>query len=202
MKVLAVTGGIGSGKSYVVQMFAALGVPVYDADSMTKRLYAEDAVLLGCLKDLLGERLLRDGTLDRQYMAERIFSDRSLLSDVESIVFPRVLSDFAHWAEENGTKNGVPFVIMESAVFLEKPMLRNTADKVLTVTCPQEVRVQRVMTRSNLTREQVLARMANQWPDNRRTELSDYVIVSDFKHPLLPQVYDVYDRMKKEETKA
>lgn len=202
MKVLAVTGGIGSGKSYVVQMFAALGVPVYDADSMTKRLYAEDAVLLGCLKDLLGERLLRDGTLDRQYMAERIFSDRSLLSDVESIVFPRVLSDFAHWAEEHGTKYGVPFVIMESAVFLEKPILRNTADKVLTVTCPQEVRVQRVMTRSNLTREQVLARMANQWPDNRRTELSDYVIVSDFKHPLLPQVYDVYDRMKKEETKA
>ena len=58
------------------------------------------------------------------------------------------------------------------------------------------------MTRSNLTREQVLARMANQWPDNRRTELSDYVIVSDFKHPLLPQVYDVYYRMKKEETKA
>ena len=143
---------------------------------MTKKLYGKGACLLVSLTAPLEERLLRDGPLARQYMAERIFSDRSLLSDVESIVFPRVLSDFAHWAEEHGTKNGVPFVIMESAVFLEKPMLRNTADKVLTVTCPQEVRVQRVMTRSNLTREQVLARMANQWPDNRMTDRPVYVI--------------------------
>ena len=76
MRALAVTGGIGSGKSFVVQMFAAMGVPVYDADSRTKGLYASDPELLSRLQDILGDELLQDGVLDRRYMASRIFSDR------------------------------------------------------------------------------------------------------------------------------
>ena len=88
MRTLAVTGGIGSGKSYVVRMFAALGIPVYDADLRTKRLYDEDRGLLGALQALLGPGLVKDGRLDRQYMAGRIFSDRCLLEKVEALVFP------------------------------------------------------------------------------------------------------------------
>lgn len=199
MRVLAVTGGIGSGKSYVVQMFAALGIPVYDADSRTKQLYSEDGELLASLKGLLGEDLVRSGVLDRQYMASRIFSDSSLLSQVEAVVFPRVIRDFGLWLRTRGNEDEtLPFAIMESAIFLEKPSLRPVADKVLTVTCPEEVRVKRVMVRSSMTREEVLSRMANQWPDSKRLVQSDYVIVSDFAHPLLPQVYSVYEKMKEE----
>ena len=175
MRTLAVTGGIGSGKSYVVRMFAALGIPVYDADSRTKRLYDEDRGLLAALQELLGPDLVKDGRLDRQYMAGRIFSDRCLLEKVEALVFPD---------------------IMESAIYLEKPALAGVADKVLTVLCPEDVRIGRVMARSGMSREQVLARMANQWSDERRTAASDYVIVSDFRHPLLPQVESVYIDMK------
>lgn len=97
MRTLAVTGGIGSGKSYVVRMFAALGVPVYDADSRTKGLYGSDPELLASLQSILGQDLVRDGVLDRQYMASRIFSDRDILSRVEAVVFPRVLRDFMAW---------------------------------------------------------------------------------------------------------
>lgn len=200
MRTLAVTGGIGSGKSYVVRMLAAMGVPVYDADSRTKGLYASDTGLLARLQDILGDGLLRNGVIDRGYMASRIFSDRRLLEDVEAVVFPRVIADFQRWkADQEQVLEGVPdaarFVIMESAVYLEKPALKGTADKVLTVICPEEVRVERVMRRSAMTRAQVLERMANQWSDERRTAVSDFVIVSDFRHPLLPQVWGVYMKM-------
>ena len=200
MRTLAVTGGIGSGKSYVVRMMAAMGVPVYDADSRTKGLYASDTGLLARLQDILGDGLLRNGVIDRGYMASRIFSDRRLLADVEAVVFPRVIADFQRWkADQEQVLEGVPdaarFVIMESAVYLEKPALGGIADKVLTVTCPLEVRVGRVMQRSAMTRGQVLERMANQWSDERRTAVSDFIIISDFSHPLLPQVREVYLKM-------
>lgn len=202
MRALAVTGGIGSGKSFVVQMFAAMGVPVYDADSRTKGLYASDPELLSRLQDILGDELLQDGVLDRRYMASRIFSDRRLLLDVEAEVFPRVIDDFRKWKDNTERMRAVEchssvpgFVILESAVYLEKPLLAGTADRVLTVVCPQDVRVERVMLRSSMSREEVLERMANQWDDGRRTALSDFIIVSDFRHPLLPQVWEVYNKM-------
>lgn len=201
MRTLAVTGGIGSGKSYVVRMFAALGVPVYDADSRTKRLYGSDPELLASLQSILGQDLVRDGVLDRQYMASRIFSDRDILSRVEAVVFPRVLRDFMVWKNARemevaaGSGGNAGFVIMESALYLEKPALAGSADKVLTVVCPVETRVERVMVRSGMTRAQVLERMSNQWSDARRISLSDFTVVSDFSHPLLPQVYDIYLKM-------
>ena len=133
------------------------------------------------------------GRLDRQYMAGRIFSDRCLLEKVEALVFPEVIADFRTWKERVAD---APFAIMESAIYLEKPALAGVADKVLTVLCPEDVRLGRVMARSGMSREQVLARMANQWSDERRTAASDYVIVSDFRHPLLPQVEGVYIDMK------
>lgn len=201
MRTLAVTGGIGSGKSYVVRMFAALGVPVYDADSRTKGLYGSDPELLASLQSILGQDLVRDGVLDRQYMASRIFSDRDILSRVEAVVFPRVLRDFMTWKNARemevaaGSGGNAGFVIMESALYLEKPALAGSADKVLTVVCPVETRVERVMLRSGMTRAQVLERMSNQWSDARRISLSDFTVVSDFSHPLLPQVYDIYLKM-------
>ena len=194
MKTLAVTGGIGSG----TRMFAALGVPVYDADSRTKELYVSDQGLLAGLKSVLGDDLVRDGVLDRQYMASRIFSDKSLLKKVEELVFPRVINDFRKWklSMEATPHEGIGrFVIMESAIYHEKPSLSGTADRVLTVTCPVDVRVRRVMERSAMSREQVLERIANQCSDGFRISMSDFTIVSDFTHPLLPQVWNVFKQM-------
>ncbi len=190
-KVLAITGGIGSGKSYIVKMFAALGVPVYDADDRTKALYASSAELLAALKKILGDELVKDGMLDRQYMADRVFSDKSLLEKVEEVVFPMVLADFNDWKSHQDSR----FVIMESAIILEKPFFARGYDKVLTVSSPLEIRIPRVVLRSGLKKEEVLQRMANQWDDAKREQNADYVIVSDGEHALLPQVLDIYDKM-------
>ncbi len=190
-RVLAITGGIGSGKSYIVKIFAALGVPVYNADERTKALYASSKELLDALTEILGEALVKDGELDRQYMAARVFSDKDLLARVESAVFPMVLADFNKWKRQQDCR----FVVMESAIILEKPFFTESYDKVLTVSSPLEVRIPRVMSRSNQTREEVLQRMANQWDDVRREQMADYVIISDEKHALLPSVLDIYYKM-------
>lgn len=195
MRVLAVTGGIGSGKSYVVKMFAAMGVPVYDADMRTKQLYDADKGLLAALTEALGGDILLDGRLDRARMAAKIFSDRQLLAKVEETVHPYVLADMRRWIGEQEDA-GKAFAIIESAVFLEKPSFSSLADKVLTVSCPLETRIARVMERSGSSREEVLARITNQWSDERRRAGADFEIVSDFRHALLPQVYDIYLKMK------
>lgn len=193
-RILAVTGGIGSGKSYAVNVFSAMGIPVYDADSRTKALYDTTPALLNELKSLMGNNLLRDGRLDRSWMAARVFNDRKLLDRVEEIVYPYVISDIQDWAR-CCSREREGFVIIESALFLEKPAFAGLADKVATVSCPLEMRVERVMKRSGLSREEVLARMANQWDDAERESRSDFVIISDGRHPLLPQIYDIYMKM-------
>lgn len=193
-RILAVTGGIGSGKSYAVNVFSAMGVPVYDADSRTKALYDTNSDLLNKLVSLMGNNLVKDGRLDRSWMASKVFNDRKLLDRVEETVYPYVISDIRDWAQVNGAgTNGL--VIIESAVFLEKPAFAGLADKVATVSCPLEMRVERVMKRSGLSRKEVLDRMANQWDDAKREAMADFVIVSDGCHPLLPQVYGIYMKM-------
>ncbi len=194
VKVLAITGGIGSGKSYIVKIFAGMGIPVYNADDRTKSLYDSSVELLDALRKLLGDDLLKDGKLDKAYMAARVFSDKTLLKKVEAVVFPVVSADFNNWKKQYEDCN-IPFVVLESAIILEKPFFRNDYDKVLTVSSPVEIRIPRVMLRSGMTLNEVEQRMANQWNDAEREAHSDYIIISDEKHALLPQVLEVCDRM-------
>lgn len=195
MKALAVTGGIGSGKSYIIKMFSALGIPVYDADSRTKELYIKNPVLLSSLKRILGDDIVSDCRIDRRLMASRLFGNFPKMKEVENVVFPAVLEDIRKWkASQEGS--GAPFVIIESAIFLEKPIFRNTADKVLAVSAPAELRIRRVMQRDGATEDAVSDRMKHQWSDEERESLSDFVVISDGERPLLPQVAEIYDKMK------
>lgn len=195
MKLLAVTGGIGSGKSYVIGLFSAMGVPVYHADARTKELYMEIPRLLSSLQLLLGDDIVKGGVLDRPLMAARLFGDRKLLEQVESVVFPFVLEDIEKWKRETA-KALPPFAIVESAIFLEKPIFRNTADKVLSISAPLELRIKRVIARDNVPRESVLKRIKCQWTDERRAQMSDFVIVTDGIVPLMPQVTRIFNLMK------
>ena len=104
-----------------------------------------------------------------------------------------VIKDFLKW---KGEQKNVPFVIIESAIFLENPLLRPLADKVLVITSPINLRIERVQRRSNLTREQILGRMDNQWSDSEREKWADYVIVSDEKRALLPQIIGIYKELE------
>ena len=170
MRTLVITGGIGSGKSSVCALLEGRGVPVYDSDSRTKALYDNDRELLERIGSAMGCRITDDeGLLDRKLLASMIFSDGRLLDKLESVVHPAVLDDFIQWKllQEgeicwNDAAGEVPFVVMESAIILEKPLFRNVADKVLLVDAPYQVRLARASKRDGAAPEEVERRMARQ----------------------------------------
>ena len=202
MKVLGCTGGIGSGKTYVSAIFGKMGIPLYNTDEKAKGLYDTDMELRSALVQLLGDDIIENGILRRDIMAGKIFGDKELLAQVEMLVHPAVMRDFNRWKGEienlsgqNGCK--VPdFVIMESAILLEKPLVVEHVDKVLTVSAPLDVRIERVMARDNVDKARVEARMAAQWSDERREALADFIIFADGKRALLPQIEAVCDAMR------
>lgn len=191
MKVLAVTGGIGSGKTHIVNMFASMGIPVYLTDDRAKGLYDTSAELLASLQSILGDDIVDNGKLRKDLMAQRLFADKSLLERVEGVVHPAVIEDFNNWKIMQEGKRP-PFVIIESAIFLEKPLLRPVADKVLVITAPLDLRISRVQRRSNISEEQILERMNHQWSDEERAKYADYIIVSDETKALIPQLVNIY----------
>ena len=197
---LGCTGGIGSGKSFVSRIFAKLGYPVYFSDERAKMLYDTDGLLLEQLVELLGEDVLENGKINRAAMAGKIFGNGELLRKVESLVHPAVLRDFEKWkgevCREAALQGNTPsFVIFESAILLESPLVRGCADKVLHIKAPYELSIERVMERDRATIEQVEARIARQWSDAQRDVLSDFVIFADSKRALLPQIAEVIDKM-------
>lgn len=192
--LMLITGGIGSGKSYVSKVFSAMGVPVYDTDDRTKALYTENAELLEKLKFLLGEQVVSDGKLNKEYMASRLFGNRELMDSLEQLVYPYLLEDIKMW-KSGKCAEGVSFMILESAILLEKPIFKGCYDKVLTVRAPMELRISRAMARTNVSRESIVARISNQWSDEQRVALSDFVIESDSQQAILPQVVKVYNEL-------
>lgn len=172
-KVLGITGGIGSGKSYVCGVFRSLGCKVYDSDSRTKELYDENPQILAGLKNILGKGILKNGRLDKKAMASIIFRDRSLLEKVKEFVYPFVMKDFLRWKRwKRGT------VVFESAVILENEYVRNFMDKTLVVIAPLGERIRRVIARDGSTENEVRARLASQCPDSERISKADFVLES------------------------
>lgn len=174
MKTVIVTGLIGSGKSAVCALLRKRGIPVYNADEKTKFLYDTHPSLVMRLEEALGQPLRgTDGRLDRPRLASRIFSDAAARETVEGIVYPLVLADFRAW---RSAQEGAPFVVLESAVILTKPLFDGLADAAVLVTAPEQVRLQRVMARDGLPEDAVRARMrAQEIPEDK----VDVTLVND-----------------------
>lgn len=176
MKTLIVTGGIGSGKSLVCSYLSEKGIPVYDADTRTKTLYVENPLIVKDIEDALGSVLTDDtGRLDRRRLGEIVFRQPDKLKMLEDIIHPLVFEDFIEWRNRMFEKN-VPYVVMESAIFLEKPLFRSLANKVLLVEAPDDIRVSRVSERDSCSEENVGLRMKVQHYDK---SLVDFVLVND-----------------------
>ena len=181
-KVVVITGGIGSGKSEVCRIFADEGFAAqYNADSRAKALYVENPSLLEDIENELGCPM-RDGEGNFQpsLLSARIFSDRTALERVESLLFPVMMDDFASFAERSGAE----YVVFESATVLEKPQFDGFADKVILVDAPFETRLGRACARDGASREAVLARMRVQTLMNELSQGGtdprvDYVIMND-----------------------
>lgn len=196
MKVLGCTGGIGSGKTYVANIFGKMGVPVYCSDRMAKELYDRDTSLKNGLAELLGEDILENGRIRRGIMAGKIFSSAQLLQKTEELVHPAVMRDFREWKEAQRGRCDSEFVIMESALILQKPLVRSAVDKVLVICAPLELRIKRVIKRDNAAREDVLKRMRAQMSEEKMIAMADFTIFADEKQALLPQIMNVYEAMK------
>lgn len=201
-RTLGITGGIGSGKSYISAFFENEGVPVYNSDSRTKELYSENKRLLSGLKKILGKEIECNGKPDFKVMASKIFNDEEVMEEVREYVYPFVMRDFAKWkrlqiekaASENKSLAAVGF---ESAVILENEYVRGFMDKVLLVTAPLPVRIERVVKRDNCSREAALERLSNQWSDEQRRPLSDYEIISVDGNNLGEQVKKIITDLSK-----
>ncbi|MBR6423283.1 MAG: dephospho-CoA kinase [Bacteroidales bacterium] len=196
-KVLLCTGGIGSGKSFVIRAFNALGVPSYDCDGAAKELYDRDPALLADVVRLCGDGVLdAEGRLDRAALAARIFADPALRAGIEALVHPAVIRDFRRWA---AAQPGDPqLVIIESAILLEKPLAEKVYDYVLAVTAPDDVRLARVQQRSGLDTAAAQLRMAAQWSDAERAARADFVLENDGRKPVLPVILDILERIQED----
>ncbi len=170
--IIGLTGGIGSGKTTVGKMFGELGVPVYDSDKEAKRLMNSSKKIRKAIKGIFGKKAYNDKKLDRAFVAEKVFNDKNLLERLNSIVHPAVRKHFVKWAK----KQESPYVIQEAAIIFEQGN-QNFYDKIILVTAPVEIRIERILRRDeNMLLEQVEDRMRNQLPDVEKIKQADFVI--------------------------
>ena len=170
-KTIGLTGGIGSGKSRVARLFSSLGVPCYIADQRAKALMGSDESLKRAIVDCFGPQAYKGKELNRHYLAEIVFQNPKQLAKLNALVHPVVAVDYQDWLSEQDT----PYVIKEVAILFETGG-HQSVDKSILITAPKDIRIARVMQRDNCTKEAVVARMANQWDDDRRIPLADIVI--------------------------
>jgi len=170
-KVIGLTGGIGSGKTTIANYFKEMGVPVYIADDGAKRVMQSQNIIQQ-IKTTFGDSLFENQVLNRSKLAEVVFNNAEKLAKLNAIVHPAVKQDFEFWLQEN--KN-FQYVVYEAAILFESGRYKD-CDVIITVTAPEEIRIERVLKRDNTTREQVLSRMKMQWNDEKRISLSNFVI--------------------------
>lgn len=171
---IGLTGGIGSGKSTVAQFFEGLGIAVYYADIEAKNLMMENSTLkMGILKLFGTESYLNDGSINRSYIASKVFGNTRNLRELNKLVHPLVATHFEAWCAQQTSI----YVIKEAAILFENEGYKN-CDYTLLITTPKELRIQRVQRRDHSTRDQILARMGTQWSDHEKMALADCVLVN------------------------
>jgi len=183
---VGITGGIGSGKSTVCKIFESLGIPVFRADDESRRLLNEDAAVQKQVMELLGKDVIIHGKPDRKKIAELVFTNPDKLQKLNAIIHPRVREGVALWAEQQKSE----WVIEEAAILFESGAYKNL-DAVIVVSASEEVRIQRVMERDNVSEVTVKERIKNQITEKERRERADFIIENDGNQLLIPQALEV-----------
>ena len=190
MLKVGLTGGIGSGKTTVAEIFYSLGIPVYNSDERAKYLMENDPSLRGAIIEYFGEESYRSEGLNRLYLSKEVFSDKSKLQKLNSLVHPVVGNDFAAWCKDQSA----PFVVKEAAILIESGGYKGL-DKIIIITASENTRMDRVMDRDNAKASEVRNRINNQMADSERLEYADFIVNNDGKEMLIPQVKEVFNRL-------
>ena len=192
MLKIGITGGIGSGKSTVCRVFSVMGIPVFEADKVARKLMDTDEEIHEKLVHLFGTAVyLPDQTVNRKYLAGIVFKDPSLLTKLNEIVHPVVRKTFFDWCE----KQESPYIIHEAAILFESGFYK-MMDKTITVVTSEEERIRRVMKRDGITMELVKERIKNQWSDEERIKLADFVIGNNDDQLIIPQIIEIDKKIK------
>lgn len=182
MKKVAITGNMGSGKTLVSRIFESTGIPVYYADSEAKKLYSDTGILLR-IKSLFGSKVFENNSISFHKLAQVVFSDETALRKLESVIHPKVADSFLKWAEQ---QSDAPYVIMENAVLFEGGFDAHF-HRIIFVSCPEEIRIRRIIERDHTTAESVVQRMKHQWKEAQKISRCHDVIINDDDHSLLRQ---------------
>jgi dephospho-CoA kinase len=189
---VAVTGGIGSGKSLVCEIFEKIGIPVFNADQSAKKIMDTNEAIKDKLISYFGIGIFdNEKRLIRNKFANIIFKDKSLLLKVNEIVHPAVREEFEEWANRQNS----PYVIEEAAIVFESGQT-SLFDKIIAVTAPLEMKIERVMSRDKVSRENILDRINNQYTDEQINKKSDFIIINDNKEMILPQIINIHNKLK------
>lgn len=190
MRIVCITGGIGSGKSVVCKIFAQLGVPVYEADSAAKQLYDKYPELKQSIKEQISEEALdKDGNINRKKLAEIVFNNDEKLSVLNKLVHPLVKWDFENWVESH---KGFPYLIKEAAILFESGA-SSICNVIITVSSPIELRIERLRQRDKKSKAELEKIISHQITDEERISRSNFVIYNDEKQMLIPQVMRLHE---------
>ena len=192
MLQVGLTGGIGSGKTTVARVFRTLGIPVFEADAAGRTLLAENREVKTAVVARFGQDVLRDGHIDRAALARIVFTDQQALKDLNAIIHPAVRVAFKQWS---GTQVA-PYVLMEAAILAESGGAKHM-DRIIVVTAPEKLRIQRVMHRDGVEEEAVRTRLANQISEEERLITADHQITNDDTRLVIPQVLAVHTAIQR-----
>ena len=191
MLKVGLTGNIGSGKSIVAQVFSILKIPVYHADEESKRFLYEPSVIENILKTFGESVETQAGEVDKAALSALVFADSHRLSQLTHILHPLVIEDFRKWCR---SKKEYKYIIHEAAIIFESGVEKQF-DKIIHVSCPAEIAIQRVIDRDGTTREEILKRMQFQLADEEKANRSDWVINNDGTLLLIPQVLELHKKL-------
>lgn len=186
MKVVGITGGIGSGKSTVCKVFSSLGVPVFHSDEVSKSILFSPEVAPLVIKKF-GDKVVEEGVLSRVKLADVVFKDKASLAWLNSVLHPKVAEEFVRWQ----INQKFPFCLKEAAILFESGG-DSSCDLTVNVKCSEEERLKRVLKRDKRTRQQVLAIIAKQLPESERARLADYNIDNE-NQKVIPQVLSLFE---------
>ena len=187
---VGLTGGIGSGKSTVAQIFEVLGIPVYYADIAAKKIMNEDEGLRLAITNIFGNQAYANNTLDRKYISSIVFSDPAKLQQLNALVHPATKKDGEAWMQQQTSS----YAIHEAALIFEAKV-SDRLDLVIGVSSPIELRIKRAMERDKVSREEVLKRMEQQLDEELKMSKCDFVLINDEQQLLIPQVLELHEKL-------
>jgi len=188
---LGLTGGIGSGKSTVAKVFQELGIAVYYADIEAKKFLFHDEIKKD-LRTTFGTSVINgEGEVDKAVLASIVFTDEKQLAKLNALIHPLLENDFVTWSEE---KSNEKYIVKEAAILFEAGFDKSV-DKILTISAPIEERIERVMKRDQVNRQQVLDRISKQWTDEQREAKSDFVINNADDQMILETILEIHNKL-------